>query len=170
MGGPPPSLPGVQWPLVAELRARAAPSGVFGGLAGLDPQSVSLALVLWCAVVRCAAPCRVLPCCVLLLCAVLRCALLDRAVWRRVVLWCAAQCRVASRRAVVCCIVGCLVVVRCTVVRCSALCRAASCFAVVGRWMLVRPVVVRSAGRSVAGWWLGDAVRSPMILRGVVWP
>ena len=140
VGGPPPSLPGVQWPLVGVWRAGAAPSGVCGGLAGLDPRSVSLALVLWCAVVRRAASYRVSPCCVVLVRAVLRCALLGHAVWRRVVLWFAALCRVASRRAVVCCVVGCLVVVRCTVVRCGALCRAASCFAVVGRWRLVRPV------------------------------
>ena len=141
VGGPPRSLPGVRWPLAGVWRAGAAPSGSCGGLVGLDPRLVSLALVFWCAVVRCAASCRVSLCCVVLVRAVLRCALLGRAVLRRAVLWCAALCRVPSRRAVVCCVLGCLVVVQCTVVRCGAVCRAASCFAVLGdRRRLVRPV------------------------------
>ena len=115
VGGLPPSLPGVRWPLAGVWRAGAAPSAVCGGLARLDPWLVSLALVLWCAVVRRAALWRVSLCCVVLVRAVLRCARLVRAVLRRIMLWCAALCRVASRRGVVCCVLGCLVVVRCTV-------------------------------------------------------
>ena len=69
VGGAPPSLPGVRWPLAGVWRAGAAPSGVCGGLVGLDPQLVSLASVLWCAVVRRAASWW--------------CAVLRRAVFRR---------------------------------------------------------------------------------------
>ena len=57
VGGPPPSLPGVQWPLGSVRWAGVAsshgcgrassPSEVGGGLLGLDPRLVSLALVLW---------------------------------------------------------------------------------------------------------------------------
>ena len=96
--------------------------------------------MLWCAVVRRTASCRVTPCCVVFVRAVLRCALLGRAVLRRAAPWCAAPWCVASLRAVACCALGCLEVVRCTVVRFGAVCRAASCCAVVGRWRLVLPV------------------------------
>ena len=142
-------------PLAGVWRAGTAPSRVCGGLVGLDPRFVSLALVLWCAVVRRAVSCLVAPCCVLLVRAVLQCALLCRAVLRRFVLWCAAMCRVVARCAVVCRVLGCLVVVCCTVVRCVAVCRVASCCAVVGRWRLVRPVLwcgVR-VGVWLAGGW-----------------
>ena len=105
VGGPPPLLPGLRWPLAGVWRADAVPSGVCGGLFWLDLRLASLALVLWCAVVRRVALCRVVSC----------------------------LCRVASRRAVACCAFGCLVVVRCAVARCSAVCLAASCCAVVGR-------------------------------------
>ena len=142
--------------------------GVCGGLFWLDPRLVSLALVLWSAVVRRAALCRVLPCCAVLVRAVLRCVLLGRVVVCCVVPWCAALCGVASRRAVACCALGCLVLVHCTVVGCGAVCRAASCFAVVGCWRSVRPVlwcgvpvgVWLAGGRGVrlgAGW-LGGSV------------
>ena len=137
VGGPPPLLSGVRSLLASVWRAGAALSGVRGGLVWLDPRLASLALVLWCAVMRRAASCRVSPCCVVLVRAVLPCALLGRAVLRRASLWCAPLCRVASRRAVACCALGCLVVVGCAVVRCGAVCRAASCCAVVGRWRLV---------------------------------
>ena len=132
--GPPPSLPGVRWPLVGVRRARAASSGVCGGLLGLDPRLVSLALVLWCAMVRRAVSCGVSPCCGVLVPAVLWCALLCRAVLRRVVPWCVALCRVAPRGPVVCGALGCVDVVRCTAVRCGAVCPVASCCAVVGAW------------------------------------
>ena len=134
VGRPRPSLPSVRWPLACARRAGAAYSGVCGGLLGLDPQFVSLALVLWCALVRRAVWCRVSSWFVVLVRAVLWCVLLCRAVLRRVVPWCAALCRVAPRRAVVCRVLGSLVVVRCMVVRCGAVCRVASCCAVVGAW------------------------------------
>ena len=134
VGGPPPSLPGVRWPLAGVRRAGAASSGVYGSLLGLDPLVLSLVSVLWCALVRRVVSCRVLPCCVVLVRAVLWCALLCRAVLRRVVPWCAALCRVAPRPVMVCRVFGGLVVVRCTAVRCGAVCRVASCCAVVGAW------------------------------------
>ena len=140
VGRPPPLLLCVCWPLAGVWRAGAAPSGACGGLFWLDPRLASLALVLWCAVVRRAALCRVSPCCVASVRAVLRCALLGRAVLRSAAPWCAALCRVASRRAVACCALWCLVVVRCTVARCGAVCRAASCCSVVDRWRSVWPV------------------------------
>ena len=140
VGGPPPSLLGVRWPLAGVRQAGVAsshgcgrvssPSGVCGGLLGLDPRLVSLVLVLWCALVRRAVSCCVLPCGVVLVHAVLWCALRCRAVSRRVVPWCAVLCRVAPCRVLVCRVVGCLVVVRCTAVHCGALCRVASCCAV----------------------------------------
>ena len=56
VGGPPPLLPGVRWLLAGVWRAVAVPSRVLarccGGLFWLDPRLASLALVLWCAVVR----------------------------------------------------------------------------------------------------------------------
>ena len=140
--------------LVRGGRVRRLPCVVCGGLVGLDPPLVSLALVLWCAVVRRAVSCCVLPCRVMLARALLRCAVLCCAVLRRVVPWCAALCRIAPRRALVCRVFGCLVVVRCTVVSCCAVCRAASCCAVVGRWWLVRPV--SWCGVRVGVWLAGD--------------
>ena len=175
-------LPGARWPFAGVWRAGAGLPGVCGGLFWLDPRSASLALMLWCAVVRCTASCCVLPCCVVLVLAVLRCALLGRVVWRCVVPWCAALCRVASRRAVACCALGCLVLVRCTLVRCGAVCRAALCCAVVGWLRSVRPMslcrvrvevwlaggwgvrlgagwlcrsVLLESGRARSGWWVG---------------
>ena len=137
--------------------------GSFRGVPWLDsvrPLVSVPCLVLWCVVVRCAASCRVLTCCVVLVCAVLRYALLGRAVLRRIAPWSAALCRVASRRAVACCASGSLVVLRCTVVRCGALCRAASSCDVVGRGRLVWPVSwcgVRVGAWLVGGWgeWSG---------------
>ena len=184
VGRPPPLLPGARWPLAGVWRAGAAPSWVCGGLFWLDPLVASVALVLWCAVVRRAASCRVSPCCVVLDRAVLRRALLGRAVLRRVVPWCAALCRVASRRAVACCALGCLFVVRCTVTRCSVVCRAASCCDMVGRWRSVRPVSWCAVGVLVwlaGGWgvrlgvgWLSGSVPLGLVgrvgVRGIVLP
>ena len=144
--------------------------GSFRGVRWFDlvRPSVSVpCLVLWCAVVRRAASCPVLTCCVVLVCAVLRCAVLGRAVLRRAALWCAALCRIASCSAVACCALGFLAVLRCTVVRCGAVCCAASCGAVV-QVSLAR-VVVQSAGRTVAGWWLGGAVRCGCLAASVLW-
>ena len=126
VGGPPQSLPGLRWLLAGMRRAGAASSGVCGGLLGLDPRLVSLALVLWCALVRRGVSCRASPCCVVLVRAVMWCALLCRAVLRRVVPWCAALCRVALRPVVVCHVLACLVVVRCTAVHCGVVCCVAS--------------------------------------------
>ena len=190
-GEPSPSLPGVQWPIL--LRAGvalshgsgrlSAPSGVCGGLLGLDRRLVSLALVLWCVLVRPAVFCPALRCCALLVCTVLRCALLCRAVPRLVVLRrcvaaCAVLCRATPCSVVLCRVVGFLVVVRCTAVHCGAVCRVASCcgvyrYAVVCggpfspplrlrvRWALVRlaRLVVQDAGRGYGACrWLGGAV------------
>ena len=147
-GGSSPSLPGVRWPLAGVRWAGVAlshgcgcvssPSGVCGGLLGLDPRLVSLALVLWCALVRCAVLCRVSPCCAVLVCAVLLCALLCRAVPRRVVPWCVLPWRgwlrrAAPRRAASCCGVSCGGVPCRGAVHGGALhavCRVASCCAV----------------------------------------
>ena len=71
----------------------------------------------------------------------------------------AALCRVASRRAVA----------RCTVARCGAVCLGlALCRGGSGEVSLAC-VVVRSAGRSVAGWWLGGAVRCGCLAGSVLW-
>ena len=117
-------------------------------------------LVLWCVVVRRAALFRVLTCCVVLVCAVLRCALLGRAVFwpchavvcrfvpRRVASWCGVLCYGVPCRVALHC--GAL---QCGVPCCLVLCRGGSLEVSLAR------VVVRSAGRTVAGWWLGGAVR-----------
>ena len=158
VGGPPPFVPGARWPLAGVWRAGAAPSGVCGGLFWLDPGLVSLALVLWCAVVRRAAWCHVSPCCVVVVRAVLR-----PAGSCRVAPCCAVVCRSVRRRVVSCCGVLCLRLpcrgalhcgsLRCGVRCCLVLCRGGSVEVSPAR------VVARSAGRSVAGWWLGGAVR-----------
>ena len=155
---------------MALSRCVAGCRGSFWGVLSLDLVRPSVSVpcfVLWCAVVRRAVSCRVLTCCVVLVHALLRCALLGRAVLRRAAPWCAALCCVASRRAVACCAFWCLVVLRCTVVHCGAVCRAPSCCAMV-EGSLAR-VVVRSAGRSVAGWWLGGAVRCGCLAGSVLW-
>ena len=125
MGGLLPSLPGMQWPLAGVRRVGVAlshgcgrvssPSGVCGGLLGLGPWLVSLALVLWCALVRRAVSYRALLCCDVLVCAVLRGALLFCAVPRCLVPWCVVPQRgwlrcTVPRRAVWCCAVSCRVV------------------------------------------------------------
>ena len=78
-----------------------------------------------------------------------------------VVSCCAALCRVASRRAVV----------RCTVARCGAMCRGLALCRGGSVEVSLACVMVRSAGRSVAGWWLGSAVRcrclAGSVLRGL---
>ena len=92
--------------LAAVWRAGAVPSGLCGRLFSLDLWLASLALVLWCSVVRRVAPCR------------------------------AVVCRSVPRRVASCCGVLCFGVpckVRCTVARWGAVCRAASCCAVLGR-------------------------------------
>ena len=158
VGGLPPLLPGARWPLAGVLRAGAAPSGVCGGLLWVDPRLASLALVLWCAVVRRAASCLVSPCCVVVVRAVLRPAGLYR-----VAPCCAVVCRSVPLRVVSCCGVLCLGVpcrgalhcgaLRCGVPCCLVFCRGGSVEVSLAR------VVVRSAGRSVPAWWLGGAVR-----------
>ena len=57
---------------------------------------------------------------------------------------CAALCRVALRRAVA----------RCTVARCGAVCRGLAWCRGGSVEVRLACVVVRSAGRSVAGYWL----------------
>ena len=72
---------------------------------------------------------------------------------------CAALCRVASRRAVA----------RCTVARCGAVCRGLAMCRGGSVEVSLACVVVRSAGRSVAGWWLGGAVRCGCLAGSVLW-
>ena len=78
-----------------------------------------------------------------------------------VVSCCAALCRVASRRAVV----------RCTVARCGVVCCGLAWCPGGSVEVSLVCVVVRSASRSVAGWWLGGAVRcgwlAGSVLRGL---
>ena len=179
VGGPPLLFLEAWWPLAGVWRAGAAPSWAVRWLVLVRPSLASLALVLWCAVVRRAASCRVSPCCVVLVRAVLRCVLLGRVVLRCVVPWCAALCHVTLRRAVACCALGCLVVVPCTVVRCGAVCRADSCCAVVVSRRSVRPVswcgvrvgVRLAGGRGVrlgAGWLVGSLLMGSGLPLGLV--
>ena len=76
-----------------------------------------------------------------------------------VVSCCAALCRVASRRAVA----------RCTVARCGAVCPGLAWCRGGSVEVSLACVVGRSAGRSVAGWWLGGAVRCGCLARSVLW-
>ena len=106
--------------------------GVCGGLPGLDPRLASLALVLWCTLVRRAVLCCALLCCAKLFRAVLRGDLLCCAVPCRVVPWCVLPWRgglrrAAPRRAVLCCVVSCRgVPCRCAL-HGGALCCCAPC-------------------------------------------
>ena len=72
---------------------------------------------------------------------------------------CAALCRVASRRAVA----------RCTVARCGALCRGLALCRGGSVEVSLACVMVRSAGRSLAGWWLGGALRCWCLAGSVLW-
>ena len=72
---------------------------------------------------------------------------------------CAALCRVTSRRAVA----------RCTVARCCAVCRGLALCRGGSVEVSLACVVVRSAGRSVAGWWVGGAVRCGCLAGSVLW-
>ena len=155
VGGLSPSLLGVRWPVGGVRWAGVAlshgcgrvfsPSGLCGGLLGLDPMSVSLVFVLWCALVRRAVSCRVSPCCAVLVCAVLWCALLCCAVPRRVVAWCVVPLRGWLRRAVPrcaasCCGVSCRGVPCCGDLRGSALQCGVPCRFVLCRVLLCRGV------------------------------
>ena len=143
VGGPPLLLPGVRWPLAGVWRAGAVSSGECAGLFWLDLWLASLALVLWCAVVRRVAPCRAVVC---------------RSVPRRV----------ASCCGVLCFQVPCLGALHCGALRCGV-----PCCLVLWRGgsleVSLAYVVVRSAGRSVAGWWLGAAVRCGWLAGSVLW-
>ena len=148
VGAPSPSLPGVRWPLASVRRVGVAlshgcgrvssPSGACGGLLGLDPRLVSLALLLWCALVRRAVSSRALPCCALLVCAVLRCPLFCCAVLRCVMPWCVVLWRGWLRRAlprrfVWCCGVSCRGVPCCGALHGGALrCGVPCCFVFCG--------------------------------------
>ena len=143
VGGPPPLLPGVRWLLAGVWRAGAVPSGVCNRLFWLDLRLTALALVLWCAVVRRVAPC---------------CAVVCRSVPRRVASCCGVLCfGVPCRGALHC---GAL---RCGVPCCLVLCRGGSVE------VSLACVVVRSADRSVAGWWLGGAVRCGWLAGSMLW-
>ena len=143
VGGPPPLLPGARWPLAGVWRAGAVPSEVCGGFFWLVLRLAFLALVLWCAAVRRGAPCRAVVC---------------RYVPRRVV----------SRRNVLCFGLHCLGALHCGALRCGGPCRLVLCCGGSVEVSLAC-VVVRSAGRSVAGWWLGDAVRCGCFGGSVLW-
>ena len=85
----------------------------------------------------------------------------------------AVVCRSLPRRSALCCGVLCFGVpcrvalhcgaLRCGVPCCLVLCRGGSVEVSLAR------VVVRSAGRSVAGWWLGAAVRCGWLAGSVLW-
>ena len=136
-------MPGTRPTLGSVWRAGAVPSGVCGGLFWLVLCLASLALVLWCAVVRRVAPCRAMMC---------------RYVPRRVASCCGVLCfGVPCRGALHC---GAL---RCVVPCCLLLCSGGSVE------VSLACVVVRSAGRSVAGWWLGGAVRCGWFAGSVLW-
>ena len=157
VGGPPLSLPGVWWPLAGVRRAGAASSGVCGGLVGLDPRLVALALVLWCALVRRGVLCRVSSCCLVLvpLCCSAPCSVLP---------CCAVSCRgvprcAASRRVVLWCVVSWSALSWCVARRCAAV-RYAVLPRVVPWWgrgvgsVVVRlsRVVVQDASGGFFGW------------------
>ena len=72
---------------------------------------------------------------------------------------CAALCRVASRRAVA----------RCTVAPCGAVCRCLALCRGGSVEVSLACVVVLSASQSVAGWWLGGAVRCGCLTGSVLW-
>ena len=72
---------------------------------------------------------------------------------------CAALCRVAPRRAVA----------GCTVARCGAVCRGLALCRGGSVVVSLACVVVGSAGWSVAGWWLGGAVRCGCLAGSVLW-
>ena len=76
-----------------------------------------------------------------------------------VVLCSVVLCRVVSRRAVS----------RCTVARCGAVCRGLALCRSGSVEVSLACVVVRSAGRSVAGWWLGGSVRCGCLAGSVLW-
>ena len=170
VGGPPPLLPGVRWPLAGVWRAGVAPSGVCGGLTWLDPRLASLALVFWCAVVRRAATCRVSP---VLRRGDLRCVAVRPAGPRRVAPCRPVVCRSVPRRVALCCGMLCFGVLfrgalHCGALRCGLPCCLVLCCGGSVEVSLAH-VVVRSVGRSVAGWWLGGAVRCWWLAGSVLW-
>ena len=156
---PPPLLPGVRWPFASVWRAGAVPSGVCSGLIRLGPRLASLAWccgVLWCAVLRQVVLCvlrRVGPCLV-----VLRPAGPGRVAPCRAMVCRSVPRRVASCCGVLCFGVPCRVALHCGALRCGVPCCLVLCRGWSVKVRLVR-VVVQSAGQSVAGWWLGAAVR-----------
>ena len=122
LGGPPPLLPGAQWPRV------------------------------WLTVPVCGVLVRRLPGCAV--------ACFGKSFrLGSVVPCCAALSRVASRRAVA----------RCTVARCGAVCRGLALCRGGSVEVSMACVVVRCAGQSVAGWWLGGAVRCGCLAGSVLW-
>ena len=143
VGGPPALLPGVRWPLAAVWPASAVPSRVCGGLFWLDPRLASLALMLWCAVVRRVAPRRALVC---------------RSVPHRIVSCCGVLCFAVPCHGAWHC--GAL---RCGVPCCLVLCRGGSVE------VSLACVVVRIAGWSVAGWWPEGAVTCGLLAWSVLW-
>ena len=92
---------------------------------------------------------------------------------RRVAPCRAVVCRSVPRRVASCCGVLCFgvpcrVALHCGALRCGVLCCLVLCRGGSVEVSLAR-VVVRSAGRSVAGWWLGGAVRCGWLAGSVLW-
>ena len=85
-------------------------------------------------------------------------ALVCRSVPRRVASWCG----------VLCFGVPCRGALHCGALRCGVPCCLVLCLGGSGEVSLAC-VVVRSAGRSVAGWWLGGAVRCGWLAGSVLW-
>ena len=75
----------------------------------------------------------------------------------------AVLCRSVPRRVVSCCGALHCGALWCSVACCLALCRGRSVE------VSLACVVVRNAGRSVAGWWLGDAVRCGWLAGSALW-
>ena len=151
------------WHAVAPCRCLVGWCGAFRGVRRVGWVSPLGGVPCFGVVVRCGAPC-----CVVMSFAVLDragpcCVAVRRAVWCRVAPCRAVVCRAVPHRAASCCGLWCLGVLccgalhsgalRCGVPCCLVLCRRGS--------VVVSParVLVRSACRSVAGWWLGAAVR-----------
>ena len=82
-------------------------------------------------------------------------------------------CRSVPRRVASCCGVLCFgmpcrVALHCGAVRCGVPCCLVLCLGGSVEVSLAR-VVVRSAGPSMAGWWLGGGVRCGWLARSVLW-
>ena len=157
----------------APCRCVAGWCGSFRFVRWLDLVTPSVSVPCFGVVVCCGAPCCVVPCFAVLRPVGVRCVALRPAGPRRLVPCRAVVCRYVPRRVASCCGVLCFEVscssalhcgaLRCGVPCCLVLCRVRSVEVSLAR------VLVRSAGRSVAGWWLGGAVRCGWLAGSVLW-